>query len=309
MEYAAPAMPLGARFPSPQLLAGRLAAATVAKYTRDGRAYLRFCANASAPALQAATLRRWRTHLVEDTALSPHTINRRLAAVKRVVAEGAVQGLVEHTVAVAFAQVEGVSVAALRHRLKAQARVRITPIQMRRLCEAPDPQTLLGRRDRALLHTLASSGGRLAEVLGLTSAQLTTRDGACFVQVLGKRQRAPREAPLSQEAATALAAWLTARAQAGVVTDAIFTRFATGGAVPTAQPLSPVSAWRLVRKYALACGLPHVKPHDFRRFVGTQLARRDLRQAQHALGHKRLETTVQHYVLDTLQPGLTDDLY
>jgi integrase len=70
-----------------------------------------------------------------------------------------------------------------------------------------------------------------------------------------------------------------------------------------------VSAWRAVRKYALQCGLPAVKPHDFRRFVGTQLAKRDLRQAQRALGHKRLETTVQHYVLDELEPGLTEGLY
>jgi len=77
----------------------------------------------------------------------------------------------------------------------------------------------------------------------------------------------------------------------------------------TLQPLSVSSAWRVVRKYALQCGLPHVKPHDFRRFVGTELAKRDLRQAQKALGHQRLETTVQHYVLDELQPGLTEDLF
>jgi integrase len=94
-----------------------------------------------------------------------------------------------------------------------------------------------------------------------------------------------------------------------VPAPSIFTRFAAGGARPTPQPLSVVSAWRAVRKYALQCGLPAVKPHDFRRFVGTQLAKRDLRQAQRALGHKRLETTVQHYVLDELQPGLTEGLY
>jgi integrase/recombinase XerD len=70
-----------------------------------------------------------------------------------------------------------------------------------------------------------------------------------------------------------------------------------------------VSAWRAVRKYALACGLPQIKPHDFRRFVGTELAKRNLRQAQRALGHQRLETTVAHYVLDELQPGLTEGLY
>ena len=82
-----------------------------------------------------------------------------------------------------------------------------------------------------------------------------------------------------------------------------------GGRVPTALPLSTVSAWRAVRKYALQCGLPRIKPHDFRRFVGTELAKRNVRQAQHALGHQRLETTVAHCVFDELQPELTEGLY
>ena len=53
----------------------------------------------------------------------------------------------------------------------------------------------------------------------------------------------------------------------------------------------------------------HIKPHDFRRFVGTQLAKSDIRKAQKALGHKRIDTTARHYVLDELEPGLTDNLY
>jgi len=57
-----------------------------------------------------------------------------------------------------------------------------------------------------------------------------------------------------------------------------------------------------VQKYACQVGLVHVNPHDFRRFVGTELAKRDLRQAQ-------IETTARHDVLDTLEGGLTDGLY
>jgi integrase len=79
--------------------------------------------------------------------------------------------------------------------------------------------------------------------------------------------------------------------------------------VPWINQPAAGAAWCAVRKYALTCGLPAVKPHDFRRFVGTQLAKRDIRQAQKALGHKRLETTAQHYMLDELQVGLTDGFY
>jgi len=295
-------------FPTPQLLAGRLAASTVAMYTRDCAAYVAFCGYDGMLAVQAETLRRWRAYLVEDTALSPHTINRMLAAVKRVLTEAALRGVIPREVGGALREVEGVSVAALRQRLKATARVRLTPAQMRRLCEAPDPVTRLGLRDRALLATLAGSGCRISEVVALTVGQLSARDGGYVLQVLGKGQAAPREAPLSREAYAHLQAWLAARAaQAGVETPVIFTAFA--GPRPTARRLTARAAWCAVRKYALQCGLPAVKPHDFRRFVGTQLAKRDIRQAQKALGHKRLETTAQHYVLDELQVGLTDGLY
>ncbi len=77
----------------------------------------------------------------------------------------------------------------------------------------------------------------------------------------------------------------------------------------TAEPLSPVGGWLIVQTYARALGLAHIKPHAFRRFVGTQLARSDIRKAQQALGHKRIDTTARQYVLDELEPGLTDDLY
>jgi len=56
------------------------------------------------------------------------------------------------------------------------------------------------------------------------------------------------------------------------------------------------------------CELSDIKPHDFRRYVGTELAKKDLRLAQNQLGHKRIETTAQNYVLDNVAVGITDDL-
>jgi integrase len=73
--------------------------------------------------------------------------------------------------------------------------------------------------------------------------------------------------------------------------------------------MSEVGVWQTIVKYAERVGLENVKPHDLRRFVGTQLARVDIRKAQKALGHKRIDTTARHYVLDELEVGLTDNLY
>src|SRR2546423_2489670 len=89
----------------------------------------------------------------------------------------------------------------------------------------------------------------------------------------------------------------------------IFTGFAGRGNRPQDTAMSETGIWKVVQKYAEQCGLSYVKPHDFRRFVGTQLAKKDIRKAQTALGHKSIEVTARNYVLDTLEAGLTDDLY
>jgi integrase len=297
--------PLAGTALDPAILAGQLAPASIAGYQRDLAAYLCFCDDLQT-ALQPASLARWRTSLAQHTALSPHTINRRLAAVKRLLHEAAAQGYVASATAEAFRRVPGVPVKALKDRLKATARTRLTPGQMRQLCETPDPRTLIGRRDRALLHTLATSGCRVSEVVTLTAAQLVSRDGNFFLAVLGKNQTEARTAPLSHEAYASIQAWLARRP---VESASLFTSFAGKGHRPTARPMHLSAAWRAVQRAARRLELAHVKPHDFRRFVGTELAKRDIRLAQKALGHKRIETTARHYVLDELAGGLTDGLY
>ncbi len=75
---------------------------------------------------------------------------------------------------------------------------------MRRLCEAPDLGTLIGWRGWALLHTLGSSGCRVAEVTTLAAKQITMRDSSFFLSVMGKDEVELREAPLSPEAYAAI---------------------------------------------------------------------------------------------------------
>jgi integrase/recombinase XerD len=73
------------------ILAGQLAPSSIRMYRRDFLAYLAFC-DSVPEALEPATLGRWRTHLAKETQKSPHTINRMLAAVKRLIKEAAGQG-------------------------------------------------------------------------------------------------------------------------------------------------------------------------------------------------------------------------
>lgn len=296
------------------ILAGSVAPSTAAMYRRDFAAYLAFAASPVA-ALDPTTLAQWRAHLANATTHSPNTINRMVSAVKRLVQEAAAQGYCSHETAAAFNQVRGVQVKALKARQKAHARTAITPEQMRAICNAPDPSTLAGKMHRAFLAALASSGLRISEAVALTLSQIEygtddDRRSGYFVLVMGKNETEPGKRPLGAEAHKLIQQWLSARRAAGVVSDHIFTGFdGRGSRNPHTTPIHPVSAWELVRRYAAQVGVPHVKPHDFRRFVGTRLAKEDIRLAQKALGHKRIETTAKHYIMDDLPLGKTDSLY
>jgi integrase/recombinase XerD len=287
-----------------ELLTGQLAPNSLNAYQQDLAGYLRFCGDEPMQALDAAMLARWRTHLAQSTRLSPSTINRHLAGVKRVVQEAAAQGYVDVPTAEAFRRVSGVPMKAMKERRKVPTRM--TPSHMRQICEAPDRTTLRGWRDRALLLMLASSGCRVSEVVRLQPGQLVNREGSFFLEIVGKNHTAPRLAPLAHEAYAAVQAWLARRP---VESAYVFTSLPGTGTRATPRPLDRSAAWRIVARYGHQVGLQHVSPHSFRRFVGTELARKDIRQAQKALGHARIETTARHYVLDELAGGLTDGLF
>ncbi len=293
--------------PDADILAGQLAPSSIAEYRTDVAAYLAWCAAADLPALAAPSLAQWRTHQAQATTLSAATINRALAAVKRLVKEAAAQGYLPADIAAQFQGVAAVKAKALKERQRSHARTRITPEDMRRLQEAPDRSTLKGLRDAALLAVLAGSGLRASEAAGLTVGMIRKTNQGLLLDVIGKGQSETRAALLSAEAHRLIGDWIAARP---VLAQYVFTAFGGRGENRvTAEPMSPTSIWRTVQTYAVACGLEHIKPHDLRRFLGTQLAQADIRKAQKALGHKSIETTARHYVLDELEAGLSDKLY
>lgn len=288
------------------LLAGQVGASSIAMYKRDVAAYQKFCTASGYVALHPQSLALWRDALVLSGKMSPNTINRMMSAVKRLVKEASVREMIDPGLRLQFNDVPGVKLKAMKANLKKHSRTRISQEDMRRLCETPDKTTLLGLRDRAMLAVLASSGIRCSELASLTLAQIEKRDGGYILHVCGKTDTEYRDAAISQEAITLVHAWLAARP---IASDAIFTSFSTRAAYPTDKVISETGVWLAVQKYARRCGLEHVKPHDFRRFVGTQLAKTDIRKAQKVLGHKSIEVTARHYVLDDLEVGLTDNLY
>ena len=300
-----------------EILAGQVAESTANMYKRDFGAYAEF-AGSFANALQPETLAQWRAHLANETTKSPNTINRMLSAVRKLMTEAASQGYTSHETADAFQRVAGVKVTAMKSRTKPNAKVWLEPEQMREICDAPDTSSLAGKMHKALLHTMATTGVRVAEIVGMkmSDISLSNKDGRIgyIVMVAGKNKAEPTARSMGAGAYNAICEWLAARdKETGVKSDYIFTgtRGNGGSREASSTPIHTVSAWEIVKRYAAAVGLDmqNVKPHDFRRFVAEQLGEKHgIKKAQTQLGHANIATTAQ-YMRDKPVLGGTDDLF
>lgn len=164
----------------------------------------------------------------------------------------------------------------------------LSEAQVNDLLEAPDTQTTLGLRDRAMLETLYATGLRVSELVGLKHAQISLDAGV--VRVMGKGSK-ERLVPLGEEAIGWLTRYLkTARpALAGdAKTDAVFL-------TTRRKPLSRQAFWLLIKRCAVKAGIAgaSLSPHTLRHAFATHLLNHgaDLRVVQLLLGHSDITTT------------------
>jgi len=163
----------------------------------------------------------------------------------------------------------------------------LTEEQVEKLLQAPDAETALGLRDRAMLETLYATGLRVSELVGLTLQQANLQAGV--VKVIGKGDK-ERLVPLGEEAIEWLQRYLNeARAKLlhGQTTDALFPT--ARGAAMTRQAF-----WHNLKRYTRVTGIEtHLSPHTLRHAFATHLLNHgaDLRVVQMLLGHVDLSTT------------------
>ena len=156
-----------------------------------------------------------------------------------------------------------------------------------RLLGAPDVETPLGIRDKAMLETLYASGLRVSELVGLSGAQVNLRQGV--VRVTGKGGK-ERLVPLGNEALHWIQAYLEHGRPAlarGAESPALF--LSRRGSGMTRQAF-----WYVVKRYARLAGIDEtISPHVLRHCFATHLLNHgaDLRVVQLLLGHADLSTT------------------
>jgi len=166
----------------------------------------------------------------------------------------------------------------------------LSEAQVEALLAAPDPETTLGLRDRAMLETLYATGLRVSELVGLTLAQVSLDMGV--VRVLGKGSK-ERLVPLGRPAAEAVRRYLAlGRPHLDRRYRPELFLNARGGA------LTRAGAFLILRKLAGKAGLEpeRVHPHLLRHSFATHLLEggADLRSVQEMLGHADLGTTERY---------------
>lgn len=155
------------------------------------------------------------------------------------------------------------------------------------LLAAPDVNTPLGMRDRAMLETLYAAGLRVTELVSLPLAQLSLSEQV--LRVVGKGNK-ERLVPLGEVAADWLMRYINgARNEilAGRTSHDVFITV-------RGETMSRQMFWNIIKRYALKADIrTTISPHVLRHAFATHLINHgaDLRVVQLLLGHSDITTT------------------
>ena len=158
----------------------------------------------------------------------------------------------------------------------------LTEEEMERLLRAPDINSDLGVRDRAMLELMYAAGLRVSELCGLKVADLDL--DTAIVSCFGKGSK-QRRIPIGKSAVHWLQRYIAVRDRLGSNNPVLFLN--------RGRALSRQLAWTIIKTHAAKAEVPNVSPHTLRHSFGTHLMQHgaDSRSVQALLGHSDISTT------------------
>ena len=270
------------RFVDAVWLEDGLSANTMAAYRRDLKALAQWLANTSGTHLDAVQEMHLQAYFAARHAQSKATsANRRLTVLKRYYR----WALRERLVAV------DPTLRMLAAKQALRVPKTLSEDQVNALLTAPDENTALGARDKAMLELMYASGLRVSELVKLKTLHVSLNEGVLRIMGKGSKERL---VPFGDMARDSLLAYMQ-QARAGLLgakqTDDLFVT-ASGPKAGTA--MSRVMFWQLIKKYAVLSGITSpLSPHTLRHAFATHLLNHgaDLRSVQVLLGHADISTT------------------
>lgn len=237
------------------------------------------------PHFNKALVQRYVAEL-RDAGMAPSSINQRLSAIRKLAEEAADNGALDPQIAGGIRAVKGASQEGRR------TGNWLTREQAQAWLNAPDPLTLKGLRDRALLAVLIGCGLRRAEAANLSFDHIQQRDGRwVLVDLIGKRDKI-RSVPMPNWTKSAIDAW----SRASGVAEGLVFRAVNKGDHMVGDGITPQAIRNTVADYADKLKNAGVAPHDLRRTFA-KLAHKGgaaLDQIQLSLGHESIQTTEKY---------------
>ncbi len=229
----------------------------------------------------------WRK-MMEGRRLSATTIRRKLSAVASLF-----DYLCERN-AVKDNPVHGVARPAVENANEGKTPA-IGDAQARALLDSPDPSTLRGKRDRAILAAFLYHGLRREELCRLCLDDVQERRGVAHFRIHGKGGKL-RFVPIHPHARTLIEDYLDASGHRGVASAPLFQSLRRGKQGPSMRPLHPESVYReIVKRYAARAGIEVAGfcVHSLRSTAATNALEHeaDIAKVQEWLGHANVSTT------------------
>jgi integrase len=236
------------------------------------------------PEFSKATVQAHKAHL-QALGYAASSINQRLAALRKLALEAADNGLLALDQAAAIARVKGL------RRLGVRIGNWLSEKQAEQLINVPMPETLKGKRDRALLALLVGCGLRRGELARLEIRDIQQREGRWVIVDLPGKHGRVRSVPVPPWVKVAVDEWLAA---AGFTSGRLFCAINRHGSI-LGRTLSEQAVLDNVRQYGQLIGVD-IRPHDLRRTCAKLCRGRggELEQIQILLGHSSIQVTEQY---------------
>jgi len=263
----------------------RYSASTVRTHTRALRVFEQFMAGRGlddARAVTRQTIRDFQTEITPRCTL--HTVHVRLIALRRFFEH------VETTDAILVNPCVGLKLPTLPSRLPKTV---LTPGEARAVLDAPDTQTPIGIRDKAVLEMYYSTGLRSGEMAALTLHDVDHRHG--FVRVNKGKGAKDRVVPMGKKACDYVREYLQ-KVRAVWTKKNRDQRALWISAIEPHGPAEQIALDVRVRFYARQALQRTISPHVWRHTCATHLVANgaNIAYVQRLLGHRSLATTQRY---------------
>jgi len=270
------------RFVDAVWLEDGLSANTLAAYRRDLTALADWLSQSSGISLNAVQELHLQAYFAARHSLSKATsANRRLTVFKRYYRWALRERIVE--------------VDPTLRMLAAKQALRVPKTlseeQVDALLSAPDKNTALGLRDKAMLELLYASGLRVTELVKLKTLHVSLNEGVLRIMGKGSKERLVPFGDMARDSLTDYMQNARGALLGAKQTDDLFV---TTSGPKAGTAMSRIMFWQLIKKYAVLSGITApLSPHTLRHAFATHLLNHgaDLRSVQVLLGHADISTT------------------